>query len=808
MKTDNAVAPERLAPEKLRRSIDLSALEFDTTAEIEPLKGVIGQQRALEAIETGIDMESPGFNIYAAGEVGTGRNSTVMALVNERAAQRRVPSDRCYVYNFDDPDRPRALTLDAGKGCELAADMEELLGECKEEIPKAFEGEQYERQRNEVMQEFQKRRGKIIEELRGKARELDHAIQVSPSGIAAVPLVNDQEISQEDFAELDKEKQEDLRQKNDRVQELIAETISRARKVEKEIKKKSEDLDRRVGLFAVGHLVEQLKEKYSSSPQLLEYLDRLKEDIIENIDLFRSEDDGPHDPMGMQRMAREQAFHKYHVNVVVDNSSLEGAPVIEERNPTYYNLFGQIEYHTHFGGMSTDFTMIKAGSLLRANGGYITLQALDVLLNPFAWEALKRTLRTRRTQIENMWEQYKPIPVATLEPEPIPVDVKVIMFGSPLLYELLYHLDNDFRRLFKIKADFDVEMDAGDEHFMKYAAFISSQCTRNGMPPFDRAASARLIEYGMRLSGRRDRLSTEFMHVAEVMAEAVQQSRSRGDGTVTADDVSSALQAREKRLRMVQDKLQDMIQADELLIDTCGAVTGQVNGLAVLEMGGYRFGKPSRITCITSIGQEGVVNIERESKMSGKIHDKGVMILNGYLSGRFGRSRPLSHTASLCFEQSYSHIEGDSASCAELYALLSSLADAPLRQDIAVTGSVNQMGQVQPIGGVNEKIEGFYEVCRRKGLTGSQGVLVPARNMNDLMLKQEVVDAVQEGKFSVYAIDRIEEGIELLMCALPGEPDKEGRYPEESIFGRVDRNLKRMADVMKEYAASDEEDDG
>ncbi len=791
-----------LAPEQLRRRIDPAVFDFETTADLEPLEGTIGQARALDAIGAGMDIDSPGFNIYAAGRVGTGRNSTVMARVNARATERPVPPDRCYVYNFDEPDRPRALGLEAGKGCGLAGDMEELLAECKEEIPKAFEGEDYERRRNEVVQEFQKRRGQIIDQLREKARELDHAIQVSPSGIAAAPLVDGEEISQEEFAKLEKEKQEELRRKNDRVQELIAETISHARKAEKEVKEKGEELDRRVGLFAAGHMVEQLKEKYSGNTEVVEYLDQVKEDIIDNIDLFRSEDDPPQDPMGMQQQARRLAFNKYRVNVLVDNSSVEGAPVIEERNPTYYNLFGQIEYHSQFGGMSTDFTMIKAGSVLHANGGYITLQVLDLLMNPFAWEGLKRTLRTRQARIENMWDQYRPVPVATLEPEPIPVDVKVILVGSPILHELLYFLDKDFRRLFKVKADFDVEMEVSDGHVQKYAAFITSQCRQHRMPAFNRDASARLIEYGMRLSGRRDRLSTEFMQVADLLTEAAQQAEADGNEVVSGENVTGAIRAREKRLRMVQDKLQDMIEEDELLIDTDGAVTGQVNGLAVLQTGGHRFGKPGRITCISSAGREGVVNIERESKMSGSLHDKGVMILNGYLSGRFGRNRPLSLTASLCFEQSYSYVEGDSASCAELYALLSSLAGTPLRQDLAVTGSVNQMGQVQPIGGVNEKIEGFYEVCRRKGLTGTQGVVIPARNQNDLMLQQDVVDAVSEGTFHVYAMKNIEDGIELLAGIPAGERDADGKYPDDSLFGRVDRRLAEIADIMKEYGHS------
>ncbi len=796
---------KKLAVQQLRRQIDPTAFDFDTTEEVKPLEGTIGQKRALEALESGMDIKAPGFNIYAAGRVGTGRNSTIISRVTDRAKKLPTPKDWCYVYNFDEPDKPQAVSLEPGKGCELAEDMEDLLGECKEEIPKAFEGEEYERQRNEVMQEFQKRRGKLIDALRDKAKELDHAIHVSPAGIVAVPVIDEKEISQEEFSKLEKEVQEDLREKNNRVQELIGDTISRARKIEKEVKEKAEELDRKVGLFAVGHLVDQLKEKYSDVHKLPDYFEKLKDDIIDNIALFRGEDDAQHDPMGIQQQARRHAFNKYRVNVLVDNSSTEGAPVIEERNPTYYNLFGQIEYDSQFGGMSTDFTMIKAGAMLRANGGYITLQVLDLLLNPFAWEGLKRTLCTQQAQIENMWEQYRPIPVATLVPEPIPVNVKVILVGSPILHELLYFLDKDFRRLFKIKADFDVEMKANKTHFKKYAAFISSQCEQNQIPQFDNEGIAKLIEFGLRLAGRQDKLSTEFMQVADVIVEAAQHAESNNKSKVTGGDVSKALETREKRLRMVQDKLQDMIVDDEIIIDTKGAVPGQINGLAVLQLGGHSFGKPSRITCVTSVGKEGVVNIERESKMSGSIHDKGVMILSGYISRQFGQDKPISLSASLCFEQTYSQIDGDSASCAELYALLSSLADVPLRQDIAVTGSVNQFGQVQPIGGVNEKIEGFFEICKRKRFNGKQGVMIPSRNVNDLMLKEEVVEAVEKGKFNVYAVDDVTEGIEILTGMPAGKRGKSGSYPAKSVFGRVDKRLSDIANILKEFGKADKD---
>ncbi|MFP4026565.1 MAG: Lon protease family protein [Candidatus Brocadiia bacterium] len=804
MGAEKLLDQKRVPLEKLRRSVDPDFFSFDTTAEVEPLEGTIGQQRALEAVETGLQIQGHGFNIYASGQVGTGRNSTVHALIKDKSEDMPVPDDWVYLYNFDEKDEPLAVNLPPGKGRELRDDMEDLIQQCKDEIPKAFEGEDYEKKRRQVVEELNEKRSEMIDELREEAKEYDHAIQVSPAGIAAAPIVDDEVISQDEFDELPEEKKEELRSKNEKVQELIRETIARAREIEKEIKQRTGELDENVGLFAVGHLVDELKEKYSEFDRVCDYLDNVKDDIIENIDLFRTADQAAQDPMGMQEAMRKQAYNRYRANVVVDNARTEGAPVVDERNPTYYNLFGQIEYKSQFGGMTTDFTMIRAGSFIQASGGFIVLQVKDVLRNPFSWEALKRAIRAREVKIENMYEQYRPIPAATLEPEAIPVSVTVVLVGSPLLYHLLYTLDEDFRRLFKIKAAFDVEMDMTDEHLERYAAFVSDHCEDGDLPPFDRKAVAKISEYGARLAGHQERLSTQFLKIADLIEEAGHQVKLNGADCVSAEHVREAILTRHRRSRMAQDKIQRMIEEGTLLIDTEDSVSGQINGLAVLELGEYRFGKPSRITCVSSVGQKGVINIERESDMSGNIHNKGVMIMSGFLAKRFGQEKPLSLSASLCFEQSYSEIEGDSASCAELYALLSDLADVPLRQDIAVTGSVNQKGQVQPIGGVNEKIEGFFEVCQKKGLTGEQGVLIPARNIQDLMVNDEVFEAVEEGDFSIYAIDTVEEGVEILTGMPAGEKDGEEQYPADTLFGRVDSRLCEIADVLQEYGPARE----
>ncbi len=801
---------KRLPAEKLRRMIDPSVFSFDSTEEIEPLTDTIGQERAMEAIEKGLDMEASGFNIFAAGPVGTGRNSALRAKARKKASEESTPSDWCYVHNFQTPDEPKSIELPAGKGRELHQDMDNLIEESREDIGQAFEEESYQERRNKVRQELQEQRNELLEELREKARELEHAVEVSPAGIVAVPLVEGEPISADEFEELDPEKQEELRQKGEKVQELASETVSRIRELEKEAREEAEELEQEVAVFAVGPLIEELKEKYAEFDDVVQFLDEVREDILDNIDLFKEDDQEQGFVAQLRARAKRQLYNRYRVNVVIDNSRTEGAPVVEERNPTFYNLFGQIEYRMQMGGMTTDFTMVKGGAIHRANGGYIILQVLDVLRNPFSWEGLKRIIRTGEVRIENVWERYHPTPAATLVPEPMPVNVTVMLVGSPLVYHLLYMLDEDFRRLFKIKADFDVEMDFNQEHLDRYAAFISARCEEGELPPFTREAAVRLMEHGIRLAAHQERLSTQFLYVADTIAEAGHEAAVDGAQQVEARHVNRAIEARRTRSRMLQDKIQRLIEEGQILIDTEGEVAGQVNGLSVADLGDYRFGKPSRITCMTAVGRAGVLNIERESEMSGSIHDKGVLILTGYLARLFGQDKPLSLSARLCFEQSYSEVEGDSASCAELYCLLSSLADLPLSQDIAVTGSVNQRGEVQPIGAVNQKVEGFFEVCRDKGLTGEQGVLIPARNLQNLMLRPDVVEAVEEDKFHVWAVDTVEEGIELLTGVSAGTRDEEGRFPEDSVYGRVDRRLREMADVLKEFggAGGGEEEKG
>ena len=801
MQESTLLTEKELTSAQLRKQLDPQKLNFRSTDELKPLEFTIGQERALDAIERGLEIDASGFNIFACGETGTGRTTTIQTKVHDRAQNLSTPNDFVYVQNFRQSDQPTALSLPPGQGRQLAADMEDLIKQCREEIPKAFESEQHAKKKTDIMQRFRDEQTKMLNKLDQQAREYDHTVRKTNQGVIAVPLVNGNPVSEEKFNQLDNDTQNDLIEKGKQVQTLIAETMSQARRLEKQMREETQEEDRKLALYAVGYLVDDIKQKYSEQEDVVNYLEEVKEDIVENVDAFR---DGEQQSNQMQQLlgikdGKDQTLSRYRVNVVVDRTGLEGAPVIHERNPTYYNLFGQLEYKSQMGGMVTDFTMIKAGSFQAANGGYLILHVLDLLRNPFSWEALKRTIRTGQAKIENMGAQYQMIPAATLKPDPISVNVKVILIGSRMIYHLLHKWDEDFRRFFKIKADFDVEMDLTDEHLNKYASFIHSQCQKNNLQPFNSDAVTAIAEYSARLAEHQERLSSCFLSISDLIAESAQQSADNDKKTVDAEDVKQARQSFKQRSRLLQDKIQRLIDEGTLLIDTEESVTGQLNGLSITDLGDYRFGHPSRITCVTSVGRSGVVNIERESKMSGSVHDKGVLIMSGFLASRFGQDKPLALSASICFEQLYGGIDGDSASCAELYTLLSSLAAVPLRQDIAVTGSINQRGQVQPIGGVNEKIEGFYEVCRNKGLNGKQGVMIPRRNLHQLMLDDELIEAVNNDKFHVYAVDNVAEGIEILTGCKAGDPDDQGKFPEDTVFGKVDKRLAEMAAVMQNF---------
>jgi len=773
----------------LRKVCDPEQFNFNTTEEVEPLQGIIGQERAVRAMEFGLKIQKPGYNIFITGLTGTGKMSYARAVVTEVAAKLPTPDDWCYVYNFRDPSQPRVLCLPCGKGYGLSQDLEELIEELQVEIPRAFGSDDYEKQKNDIIREFQDRSSQLVEELTPRAAAQGFSIRRTSTGFVTVPVVDGKPLSTEEYEALPPEQKEEIDRKSAAVQFDIRETVRRVQQAEKEAREKIKKLDAQVGLFCAGHRIDALKEKYQDYPQVLEYLDDLKHDILANLDLFRAEDEEQAAPP-WARHHRTSALQKYKVNLFIDRRSCCGAPVVVETNPTYYNLGGRIEHENEGGFLSTNFTMIRPGAIHRANGGFLILQARDVLVNPFSWEALKRVLKTGQLTVENMGEQYGLIPLASLKPQPIPVNLKVILIGNPLLYHLLYQYDEDFRKLFKIRVDFDTEMERNPENEAKLAQFISFHCRQQSLRHFDRGAVAKVVEYSSRLAEDQDKLSTRFNDLVEILYEADAWAALDGAAYVEARHVQKAIEEKHYRSNRLEEKIREMFARGEILVDTDGWAVGQVNGLSIVDLGDYVFGRPARITAATGLGQRGVVNIERETKMSGSIHSKGVLILSGYLAAKYAQDVPLNLSASLCFEQTYTGVEGDSASSAELYALLSSLAEVPLNQGIAVTGSINQKGEIQPVGGVTAKIEGFFRVCRLKGLTGRQGVIIPHQNVHNLMLAEEVVEACRQGLFHIYPVRTVDEGLTILTGLPAGERQPDGSYPPGTIHYRVLEKLK------------------
>lgn len=790
--------------EKLKQVMDPNDLDFETTEQVDPLLGTVGQHRAVRSIEFGLDIKTSGYNIYAAGVGGTGKNSTVKAYVERAASNEKVPWDWVYVYNFDDPYRPNAISLPPGRGQDLAKDMTEFVAGAKLEIPRAFESENYEQRKNSVVKELQTQREALSTELQQEAQREGFAIETTPIGIVVVPVAEGRPLTREEYEALAEEKKKEIQEKSERLQSDLHQALGKARKLEKETSEAVRQLDKEIALFAVGHLLDALREKYAGHPQVLEYLKRVQAEIVEHLDDFRSpEKEAATGPLAdLERAQKEGMYARYEVNVLINNKDQQGAPVIVENNPTYYNLTGRIDYRARLGGATTDFTMIKAGALHRANGGFLIVQARDVLLSPFSWDTLKRSLRAKEVRIENMAEQYSPIPAATLKPDPIPLDVKVIMIGHPQIFYLLLNLDEDFQKLFKVKADFTTEMDRSLPHIQRYAAFISRQCQESNLRHFHKSGVAKIVEYGSRLIEDQKKISTRFIDISDVVAEASYWAEKDNSQYVMAEHVKKAVDEKVYRSNLIEERVHELIDDGTIMIDTEGAIPGQINGLSISSLGDYYFGRPSRITASVALGPGRVVNIERETKMSGPSHSKGFMILTGYILSKYAQDKPLSLSASLTFEQLYDGVDGDSASSTELYALLSSLSEVPLKQNIAVTGSVNQKGEVQPIGGVTKKIEGFFDVCRAKGLTGDQGVMIPQSNIKNLMLRDDVVEAIKEGKFHIYAVKTIEEGIEILTGIPAGKTKPDGTYEEGTINFLVNKRLQDFAEKAKQFDIS------
>jgi predicted ATP-dependent protease len=790
-----------LEPDALRRRLDPSSFPFRTTAEVDPLVGTIGQPRALAAIEFGLQVETLGYNLFIAGVPGSGRLSTVRDFLERFAQEKPGPHDWVYVHNFADPDRPNAIALPAGHGGLLAHDMDELLRAARREIPRVFESEDYERRRRAIVAELAQGRELLVEELKRFARERDFEAEITPVGIATVALVDGRPLTQEQFERLPADQQERIRRVSEELEEPSAAYVRRLRQLEKETAERIGELEREVGGFVTGSLFQELRDRHTDNPEVLDYLRQVEDDALTHLDEFREPREGQLPfPFGDRK---RDDFARYRVNVFVDNGATRGAPVVLERNPTYYNLLGRVEYRAAFGAMVTDFREIKAGALHRANGGFLVLELLDVLRHPFAWEALKRALRGRELRIENLGEEFSGVPSATLRPEPIPLELKVALIGTPLLYHLLYLVDEDFRELFKVKADFAPEMAWSEQHLAGYAGFVRRCIDTHGLRHFDRAAVARLIEHGARLREHQGKISTQLREISDVATEASFWAGRAGRDVVAPEDVEQALAEKEYRSNLLEERVRDLIADGTIVIDTDGRRVGQLNGLSILDMGDYAFGRPSRVSARVSLGQGTVESIEREIELSGPIHSKGFLILSGYIRGKYAQELPLALAATITFEQSYDEVEGDSASSTELYALLSALSGLELDQGIAVTGSVNQHGEVQAVGGVTRKIEGFFTTCKVKGLTGTQGVIIPRANLANLMLKAEVVEAVRAGQFHVWAVGTIDEGIELLSGRPAGDRQPDGGYPEGSVSALVEHRLRDYAERIRAFASTD-----
>lgn len=759
---------EELNYKKLKRVCTLEEFDFNNTDELESEHSIIGQQKAVKAMEFGLSIKMKGYNIYMSGPSGTGKTTYAKEIAKRFAKNEAVPYDWCYVYNFDDSRKPTALRFKPGEGKEFKDDMKELVEMLNVEIPKVFSDDDYENQKSEIIDSYEQQRDALMKDMSDKAKEYGFGVKTTNSGVYFMPIIDGVSLNEEEFENLPEEQKEEILKKSDVVQDAAQDIMKELKGYEKEAKKEINDLDYKVGMFTIGPYITELQEKYKEYDKVIRYLNQVKEDILENIHDFIEEDDEEEDenvaalmPL-LGKKPCVETTDKYGVNLLVDNSKTKGAPVIVDFNPTYYNLIGEIEYDTEFGNMTTDYKKIKSGLFHQANGGYLILQAQDLMANAQAWEALKRVIRTKEITIESLRDQLGGLTVSTLKPEPIPVDVKVIVIGSNYIYNILYEYEEDFQKLFKIRADFDSEMDFNYENIKSLAKYIKGFSEREKTMPFDISAVSKIVEYSSRVAESQNKLTTRFNQIVEILCESATWAKLENSKIITVNHVMKAIYEKIARSNMYEQKMDEIIEQNIIMIDTVGKKVGQINGLAVLDTGDYTFGKPTRITATTYAGRSGIVNIEKEAELSGSIHDKGVQVISGYLGQTYAQEYPLSLSCRLCFEQNYNGVDGDSASSTELYVILSSLSEVPINQEIAVTGSINQFGEIQAIGGVTYKIEGFYDLCKLRGLTGNQGVIIPYQNVSDLVLKDEVIQSVKEGKFHIYPIKHINEGIEIL----------------------------------------------
>lgn len=801
-----------LDAEALCRICDPDQFTFETTAELDDLQEVIGQDRAVDAIHFGIGIQRPGYNLFALGPNGTGKHTSVLRSLEKKAASEPVPSDWCYVNNFDQPHIPNALRLPAGQGTTLKEDMNHLIEELFAVISGAFESEEYHIQKRAIESEFQEKQESALEDLRKDAESSNIALIRTPSGLAFAPLKDKEVIKPDEFMELPQERREEIESQIENLQTRLQKIIRQVPQWVREGRSRVKELNEEVATFSVTPLFEELREKYSELPAVLGYLSAVQKDVIEHNDMFLDSEDvsTPPEASGGRlvpaKPSKETFANRYKVNVIVDHGQSDGAPIVYEQNPTYPNLLGRTEHVAHMGALLTDFTLIKPGALHLANGGYLIVDARKLLIQPYSYEGLKRALRGEEIRIESPGQAYGLVSTVSLEPEPIPLDMKVVLLGERFIYYLMYENDPDFGELFKVMADFEDQMDRSDGSDLAYAQLIGTLARKENLRHFDPSAVARVIERSGRMVSDTEKLSTHMQSVADLLREADYWAGEMNDDVVEGEHVLKAIESQIRRSNRIEERMRETILRDTIFIDTTGEKVGQINGLSVLMLGNYAFGRPSRITARVRMGKGEVIDIERQVELGGPLHSKGVLILASYMGSRYASDRPLSLSASLVFEQSYGGVDGDSASSAELYALLSALSEIPIKQSLAVTGSVNQHGQVQAIGGVNEKIEGFFEICQDRGLTGDQGVLIPKANVKNLMLRQDVIDAVSDKMFHIYPIETIEQGIEVLTGIPAGEMDEEGSFPEDSINHRVIARLEEMAETQREFSHPPEEE--
>jgi lon-related putative ATP-dependent protease len=788
---------KEVSPKRLRVLCNPDSLGVQSTRDINKKKQLlVAQDKAAKGIQFGLKMPRNDYNLYVAGPERTGLTFIAKTYIDKIAKKDPPPSDWCYVYNFQEPDTPKFLKLNRGMGIKLKKDISELIEEVKTGIHDVFESEDYNKEKEAITKTLNTKRNELISQLEKRANKVGFVLNISQAGMMILPSKDGKPMDDETIATMPEKERKRLQKVSQELQNKMKETVRNIRNLDRGSKEKIKELDKKIALYRVGHLIEELEIKYKDLPEVLDYFKGMKDDIILNIDDFKQKQ--PIQQGSFFISQPEPSFTRYKVNVLIDNSKLKGAPVITENNPTYPNIFGRIEKHAQFGTLFTDFTMIKPGALHRANGGYLIIKAIDLLRSLGSWNALKRAIKNKEIRIEDLAEEIGFISTKTLKPMAIPFNIKVILIGDPYLYHLLYSLDNDFKKLFKVKAQLDDNIKMSKKQINNYLFYIAKVCEEENLLEIEKKGLARIIEYTSELVGDQRKMSLKLPEIKDLVVESNFWAKQRGKKLIESSDIERAIHEKTQRSNLVETKLQEMIEEDTLHIQTRGKVVGQLNGLTIYDLGDYTFGRPVRITATATPGKEGVVDIEREAKMSGNIHTKGVLILESYLKNKYALDKPLALSASVTFEQSYGMIDGDSASAAELFTILSCLSNSPIYQGIAVTGSVSQLGECQPIGGVTRKIEGFFDVCKARGLTGKQGVIIPKRNINDLMLKKEVITAVEKGKFHIYAIENMDEGIEILTGVKAGMRNKKGNYPKNTLNYLVMERLKMMSESIKE----------